>query len=74
MELLGELYRRSVEAFPNIIFALVIAILGWILAKIIARVIRKVLETLKIDGLADKLNDIDLVSKANVKVLSLIHI
>ncbi len=69
MELLSELYRRSVEAFPNIIFALVIAILGWIIAKIIARVVKKVLETLKVDGLADKLNDIDLVNKANVKVV-----
>jgi len=69
MELLGELYRRSVEAFPNIIFALVIAILGWIIAKIVARVVKKVLETLKVDGLADKLNEIDIVNKSNVKIV-----
>jgi len=69
MELLGELYRRSIQAFPNIVFALVIAILGWMLAKIIARVIRKVLESLKVDGLADKLNEIDLVSKANIQIV-----
>lgn len=69
MPLLEELYKKSVEAFPNIIFALIIAIIGWIIAKIIAKVVRKVLETLQVDRLADKLNDIDIVSKANVKVL-----
>jgi len=69
MPLLEELYRKSVEAFPNIIFALIIAIIGWILAKIIARVVRKVLETLQVDRLADKLNEIDIVSKANVTIL-----
>lgn len=69
MELLTELKNRFIGAFPNIIFALIIAIVGWILAKILARIVRKVLEALKIDGLADKLNDIDLVSKSNIKII-----
>ena len=69
MPLLEELYNKSIEAFPNIIFALLIAIIGWILAKIIARIVRKVLEALQIDRLADKLNDIDIVSKANLAIV-----
>jgi len=69
MPLLEELYNKSIEAFPNIIFALLIAIIGWILAKIIARIVRKVLEALQIDRLADKLNDIDIVSKANFTIV-----
>jgi len=69
MPLLEELYNKSIEAFPNIIFALLIAIIGWILAKIIARIVRKVLEALQIDRLADKLNDIDIVNKANFTIV-----
>jgi len=69
MPLLEELYKKSVEAFPNIIFALIIAIIGWILAKVIARIVRKVLEALQVDRLADKLNEIDIVSKANFTIL-----
>jgi len=67
--MLEELIDRSIKAFPNIIFALVIAIVGWIVAKILARIAKKLLEALKIDGLADKLNNIDLVSQANVQIV-----
>lgn len=69
MPFLEELYNRTIEAFPNIVFALAIAIIGWIVAKIIARIVKKVLEALKVDKLADKLNDIDLVNRANVQVV-----
>ena len=69
MQLLDELIRRATQAFPNIVFALLIAIVGWIVAKIIARIVRKVLETLQVDRLADKLNDIEIVNKANFKIL-----
>ncbi len=67
-ELSIELLNRITQAAPNILFAFVIAILGWMIAKIVARVIRKVLESLKVDSLADKLNDIDVVQKANITI------
>jgi len=69
MQLLNELIKRATEAFPNIIFAILVIIIGWIIAKIIARIVRKVLETLQVDRLADKLNDIELVNKANFQIL-----
>jgi len=69
MPLLDKIRDQFLESFPKVVFALIIAILGWILAKIIARVVRKVLETLRVDRLADKLNDIDIVNKANVRVV-----
>ena len=69
MELLKNLLQQLQEFLPNLIFALVILIIGWIIAKIIARIIKKLLESIKVDDLADKLNDIDIVKKANLKIL-----
>lgn len=69
MELLRNLLQQLVEFLPNLIFALVILIIGWIIAKIIARIIKKLLKSIKVDDLADKLNGIDIVRKANLKIL-----
>ena len=69
MPLLNQIYDQFIKSFPNVIFAVIIVIVGWILAKIIARIVQKVLETLQVDRLADKLNDIDIVSKANLSVV-----
>jgi len=69
MELLTNLLQQLKEFLPNLIFALIILIIGWIIAKIVARIIKKILESIKVDDLADKLNDIDLVRKANLKIL-----
>jgi hypothetical protein len=69
MELLTDLLNQLKGFFPNLVFALAILIIGWIIAKIIARIIRNILETIKIDGLADKLNQIDLVQQANLNIL-----
>lgn len=69
MELLNNLLQQLQEFLPNFIFALAILIIGWIIAKIAARIIRKILTSIKIDDLAIKLNDIDIVRKANLKIL-----
>jgi len=69
LELLKDLLQQLWDFLPNLIFALIILIIGWIIAKIVARVIRKALQSIKIDTLADKLNDIDIVRKANLKIL-----
>ncbi len=69
LELLQNILAQLQDFLPNLIFAIAILIIGWIFAKIVARVIRKILTSIKIDSLADKLNDIDLVRKANLKIL-----
>ncbi len=69
MELLKNLLEQLKEFLPNLIFALAILIIGWIIAKIVARIIKKLLKSIKVDDLADKLNDIDIVRKANLKIL-----
>ena len=67
-ELTSELFNKVIQVTPKIIFSIVIVIIGWIIAKIVARIIKKVLESIKIDSLADKLNEIDVVQKANITI------
>ena len=69
MELLEDILRQLREFAPNLIFALAILIIGWMIAKLIASIIKRILKAIKIDDLADKLNDIDLVRQANMKIL-----
>lgn len=69
MELLRNLLQQLKEFLPNLIFAFAILIIGWIIAKIVARIVKKILTSIKIDDLADKLNEIDIVRKANLKIL-----
>lgn len=69
MELLDKLKNQLWDFAPNLVFALAILIIGWILAKLIARLIKKVLQAIKIDALADRLNEIDIVRQTNMKIL-----
>lgn len=69
MTLLEDLLRQLKGFLPNLVFALAILIIGWIVAKIVARIIKKILKAIKIDVLADRLNDIDIVQQTNIKIL-----
>lgn len=53
---------------PNIVVAILIFVVGYIISKIVTKAIEKALLKLKIDKLGDKLNEIDMVSKANTEI------
>lgn len=65
---LQELVSKFVSGVPNFIMAIVIAIIGIIIAKIISKIVRKFLEKIRIDKLGDKLNEIEIVDKSNIKI------
>ncbi len=67
-EILKDLFREFALAIPNVLAAIVVAVLGWIIAKIIARVLKKVLYKIGVDKLAEKLNEIDIVRKTNIRI------
>ncbi len=69
VEALTKTFETFGTAIPKILGALIILLVGWIVARIISRVVRKALELAKADKLADKLDDIDLISKSNVKIV-----
>lgn len=64
MEVLGDLLK----VLPNIIGALAVLFIGWLLAKIISRIIERLFKAIKLDDLAEKLNDIDLLRGSEVKI------
>lgn len=69
MEILNELYEQFKTFFPNLVFAIVILIIGWLIAKIASTLVKKVLKSIKIDTLADRLNEIDIVQRVNLTIL-----
>jgi hypothetical protein len=66
-KILESLLLRLVNAIPNIIAAIAIALIGMLIAKAIGRVIEKLLSTVGIDTLAAKMNEIDVVQQYNVQ-------
>jgi len=65
---LNDMLTNTLTIVPKLLMAVVILIVGMIAAKIIRKVIKKALVTAKIDKLGDSLNEVDIVSKANMKI------
>lgn len=65
---LEELGRNFLGVIDNLVGAVLLLIIGLIIARIVARVLRKILEKIGIDKLADRLNEIDLFYKNNIKI------
>jgi len=68
LRLLEGLLENFLAAIPNIVLALLIIIAGWALSKLLAKLLERLLRKLGIDKLAEKLNEIDMVSKADIKL------
>lgn len=67
MEQLQKIFTNILDAIvahgPKYLGALLIIIIGWIIARYASRAVQKVLETIKIDKLTEKLQEIDIFSK-----------
>ena len=55
------------EIIPDLIGALTVLLIGWIVAKVISKIVKRVLKTIRIDHLAEKLNEIEIVHKSNIQ-------
>lgn len=69
LDKLQEKLNEMAEVVPNIITALLIFLVGILISRFLRRVVRKILAKTGIDRLADKLNDIDMVSSSNIKIV-----
>jgi len=67
-ELTKDLLQQFISAIPRVATALVIIILGLIISKIVANIIRKLLQKVQVDKIGDKLGEIDIIQKSNVKI------
>lgn len=66
--IMTDMLRNVAIMIPNILTAILIFVVGYFISKLIARVLKKTLEKLKVDQLGDKLNEIDMISKANADI------
>jgi len=67
-KLFGEILQGFADSIPKIFGAIIIIIIGVIIAKLLKKIIQRVLETIGIDKLGEKLNEIEMVNKADVKI------
>lgn len=65
---LTKLWGQFVEVIPNVVGAFTIFIIGLIIAKIVSRVVIKLLEKIQIDKFGEKLAEIDIFQKTNLKI------
>ncbi|MEZ4994037.1 MAG: mechanosensitive ion channel [Saprospiraceae bacterium] len=65
---LEELGKNFLGIIDNLVGALLLLIIGFIIARIVTKILRKILEKIGIDKLADRLNEIDLFYKNNIKI------
>ncbi len=62
-----ELLSNFLKGIPNALYALVILIIGLIISKLLERIVKKTLQSLNVDKLGEKINEIDIIDKANFK-------
>lgn len=68
-KLLEELLKSFLAVIPNLMGALAILIIGFIVARLVAKILRRFLKTIGVDKLAERLNEIEIVHKSNIKVV-----
>lgn len=65
---LEELGRNFLGIIDNLVGAILLLVIGLIISKLIAKFLRKLLKTIGVDKLANRLNEIDLFYKNNIKI------
>lgn len=56
------------NAFPNLIGAVILLLVGWIIAKFAYKILVRVLKAIRIDTIGEKLGEIDFIKKSNMKI------
>ncbi len=64
-----QLIEQFIATIPKLVGAIAILIIGYIIAKVVSKIVLRILDTIKIDVVADKLHEIEIVDKSNVKIV-----
>ena len=68
IKVLTDLVSSVVSGIPQFLGALIVLLVGWIIARSIRRLVKRLLAATGIDKLAENLNSIELVERANIKI------
>jgi len=61
LNIIEELLLGFAAAATNFLGALFVILVGWLVATLVAKFVRRLLQTIGIDRLAEKLNEIDII-------------
>ncbi|MCP4443653.1 MAG: mechanosensitive ion channel [Aureispira sp.] len=67
-QIFSTLFQQFKDTFPRLLGALALIILGWVLAKLLSGVVKRLLVSVKADRLTSKLNEIDIIERANLNI------
>ena len=67
LNLLNQMVNNVAEVAPNVIFAILILIFGWILTRIVVFILKRALKFAKVDKLTDVINEKNLFGKTDLK-------
>lgn len=65
---ISDMVSNLMKTVPNVVSAIVIFVVGLIVCKIIAKVVKTALSKIGVDKIGEKLNEIDIVQKANMDI------
>ncbi len=66
---LTEEVNNLTAILPNLLGALAVLLFGWMASRLISKLLRKLLSRIGIDKLAERLNEIEIVYKSNIKIV-----
>ncbi|MFN7119330.1 MAG: mechanosensitive ion channel family protein [Saprospiraceae bacterium] len=69
LKIVEELLLNFAAVIDNILGALVVLLIGWLVASLVAKVVKKLLKGIGIDRLAERLNEIEVIHKSNLKIV-----
>lgn len=65
---LSAMGKEIALVFPKIIGAITILVVGWLIIKIVLFLLGKILKLTKVNALSERINDMDILGKGDVKV------
>ncbi len=69
LNIIEELLLGFAAAATNFLGALFVILVGWLVATLVAKFVRRLLQTIGIDRLAEKLNEIDIIYKSKIRLV-----
>lgn len=69
LKIVQELVLNFAAFADNMLGALAVVLIGWLVARLVAKFVQKVLKTIGIDKLAERLNEIEIVHKSNLRLV-----
>ncbi|MBK8490060.1 MAG: mechanosensitive ion channel [Saprospirales bacterium] len=68
-EIFYDLLKQFMAILPNLAGALFVFLIGWLVARSLRKLIKKLLSRTGIDSLAERLNNIEIIEKARIRIV-----